>query len=280
MWTELGESAEPQSVLDYIPLEKRILWLIESALSSGPVMLEEILRRIFTSLKNGRTPQNQEILNVLDASCVQMPNGAWRLRTSNDSAIQLALGSLEASGEERVEAPDDLTHDQFVKLVAEWAPHLGFTPYVGRTERRGNPALRPIGVPNLMIPGIDQSLIRENRTDEIDVVWLKDGTLPVALFEIEHTTRAMTCIPRLGNLTHILPHLALDVFIVGPDSLQRQVERQLRAPSGAAVVRDHPSRWYFLPYSAALSLQDHLQERVGSLTLQMVRDASIALTLD
>ena len=279
-WINEQES-EPQTVLDYIPLSNRILWLIESALANGPVTLDEILRRIFTNLKNGRTPQNREILAVLEATCTQMPNGAWRLKVATDSAVQLTLGALEEGfpGTGETSRTDDPTHDQFVKVVADWASQLGLTPYIGQTERRGNPLLRSIGVPNLVIPGLSQSQIKENRIDEIDVVWLRDGTLPLALFEIEHTTRAMTCIPRLGNLTRLVPHLALDVFLVGPDSLYSQVIRQINSPSGIAVTKDHPSRWYFLPYSRALGLQDSLHDVPGSLNLQSVRDAAEELPL-
>jgi hypothetical protein len=269
-------NTQATTVLDYIPLEKRILWLIESAVASGPASLDEILRRIFTSLKNGRTPQNREILTVLEAACVQMENGAWRLRSANDGAVQLSLGvSTLPETAEQIDQQDEVSHDQFVRMVAEWASQTNLTPYVGRTERRGNVDLRSLGLPRLTIPGIEPTDISRYRIDEIDVVWLQGGTLPRALFEIEHTTRAMTCIPRLGNLTRLVPHLAMDVFLVGPDGLQAQVFRQLEAPSGLAVTRDHPSAWYFLPYSKALALQDAMQDSGSVITLELVRRAAI-----
>lgn len=276
-WT-MPSNAAPQSMLDYIPLESRILWLIQSAVAAGPVKLDEILQRIFTNLKNGRTPHNQEILSVLEAACTQLSNGTWRLKVADDAAVQLPFDSpaLPSSGEV-AGGSDEVTHDQFVRMVAEWATPQGLIPYVGKTERRGNPSLRNLGVPRLTIPGLQPNVITDNRIDEIDVVWLRSETMPLALFEIEHTTRAMTCIPRLGNLTRLVPHLAVDVFIVGPDGLQAQVERQVRAPSGAAVIGDHPSRWYFLPYSKVLALQDRVNDGAGPITLASVREASLRL---
>jgi hypothetical protein len=277
---KLHSDTAAESLMDFVPLEKRILWLIESVLSSGAATLDTILQRIFTSLKNGRTPEEHEISQVLDLVAVRMPNGAWRRRTADDAAVQLALGQMLASIPEEYDEEADslLTHDQFVRIVSDWAFSSGDGAWIGQTEQRRNPRLKALSLPRLTIPGLSPQVIHDNRIDEIDVAWLRGGSVPLALFEVEHTTRAMTCIPRMGNLTRLLPHLALDVFIIAPDGMEQHVLRQIRAPSAQAIVREHRSRWYFVPYTEVLRLDDVRREAGQPIRIEEI--AAVAKPLE
>ena len=274
-WTFQGDTAA-ETLMDFVPLEKRIHWLIESVLGAGSASLDTILGRIFTTLKNGRTPESREISQVLDRIAILMPNGKWRRRTVDDAAVQLTLGETGGPLPEGYddEGENQLTHDQFVRIVAEWAYLAGDGAWIGQTEQNRNPRLRALSLPRLTIPGLIPQAIDDNRINEIDVAWLRGGTAPLALFEIEHTTRAMTCIPRMGNLTRLLPHLALDVFIIAPDGLEQHVLRQMQAPSAQAIIRDHPSRWYFLPYTEVLRLDDARREGQQPIHLDDIRSSA------
>jgi hypothetical protein len=275
---QLSEDTDPETLLDFVPLEKRIAWLIESVMAQGPVLFDEVLRQVFTNLKNGRTPQNQEISEVLQRVAIRMADGRWRLRTREDGAIQLALGEMSSEDEQSRPGEDEhTTHDQFVRMVAQCANWAGDGAWIGRAEQRHSRRLRELSLPNLSIPGLDADAIRQNRIDQIDVVWLRKGKVPLALFEIEHSTRAMTCIPRMGNLTRLLPHLALNVFIVAADGLEDHVRRQMASPSGQAILRDHPSRWYFLPYTKVLQLWGSYREAKGRPRVGDFADESKAL---
>lgn len=272
-WRLRADSAG-ETLLDFVPLEKRILWLIESVLSRGPVTLDQILQRIFTTLKNGRTPEAKEISQLLDSVAVEMGGGNWRRRTAQDGAIQLALGEIAGEAEDTEEQEAAATHDQFVRMLAELGMMNGYAAWIGRSEQRGNRRLAELSFPRLVIPGLEASAISDNRIDEIDVVWLRDGAVPVGLFEVEHTTRAMTCIPRLGNLTRLLPHLALDVFLVARDGLEEHLRRQLSTPSAKAILGGHRSRWYFLPYTEVLRLYETAKEGVVRIGEEQVRAAA------
>ena len=272
----LNDDNKAQTLLDYIPIEKRILWLIESQLASGPATLDDILRRIFTTLKNGRTPEAREISQVLDLVALPMPDGKWRTRTEDDAAVQLRLGELLGvpARDRDDEAEALLTHDQFVRIIAEWAIPAGYSPWIGKTEQGHDPKLRTLSLPRLSIPGLTQDAISQNRIDEIDVIWLRDAMTPFALFEIEHTTRAMTCIPRMGNLTRLLPHLALDVFIVAADGLKSHISRQIAAPSSQAILKGHHAPWFFLPYTEVLRLSEDYRQTGSTPSLEHIRNAA------
>jgi len=271
---------EKKSLIDYIPLDKRIEWIIQSVLNRGPATLDEILVAMFTTLKNGRTPESREIMKVLRQVAVPVDK-KWRLAVEEDRAVQVGLWKKVAEVEEAEVMPvvdlaeEARTHEQMIRLIVDLAFCCGYQVWVGKAEQGRSEDLRKLSLPKLEIRGLTQEDIRANDIDQIDVVWLKDRTIPVALFEVENTTRAMTCIPRMGNLTQLLPHLNIPTFIVAPDGEKRHIEKRLAAVTSKIISAGRPELWRYILYSDLLQLHDHVSAGDIKISPDSVYDISL-----
>jgi 16S rRNA G966 N2-methylase RsmD len=241
-------------VFAYVPLDERIRWIVQSVLATGPATLDEILVAIFTNLRNGRTPETQEVSRVLRA-IAEPAAKQWALRRPQ------LFEAPGPPGESVTAIPDDegTEHNRMIALVARLGHRAGFSCHIGKTERFHTPELDELSdIKELRIPGLSPEELRKGRVDQIDAIWLARGTTPVALFEVENTTRAMTCIPRMANLTALLPHLAVPTFIVAPDTLERKVKQELSSPSAQRLRRAGTGGWYYVLYTELLRFSDDL----------------------
>ena len=266
---------EEKSLIDYVPLDKRIEWIVQSVLTRGRANLDEILVAIFTTLKNGRTPESREIMKVLGQ--VAVPVGEkWRLATDEDRAVQPELWKKLADVEEVQAMPvvdsaeEARTHEQMIRRIVDLALGCGYQVWVGKAEQGRDENLRKLSLPNLEFPPLSQREIHANDIDQIDTIWLKNRTIPVALFEVENTTRAMTCIARMGNLTQLLPHLSIPTFIVAPDGDKRHIEKRLDAVTSKIISAGRPELWRYILYSDLLRLHDHVTAGDTKISLQSV----------
>ena len=242
----------PPGLLSYIPLQSRIRWIVDSVLTAGPATLDDILVAVFTNLKNGRTPDKHEILSVLHELAVPDQKAKpprWVVRPKQYDSEE----AIEAPPESAVTTLDPVDHDRMIAVLARFAQRCKLLCHVGVAERRKNAELEALSqIKQLDFPPFTREQIRESGVDQIDIIWLRKRTIPVALFEVEHTTGVTTCIPRLANLTTMLSTLAIPVFIVGPDALLARTTRKLQTPSGQLLVTGSHGQWFFLPYSKLL----------------------------
>lgn len=261
-FTKLGPSHwrlkqdSPANILSYIPLQSRIRWIIQSVLATSPASLDEILVAIFTNLKNGRTPDKHEILTVLQKIAkpeTETKKPRWVLRPRQldfEKGLDMQMHLDTAAGE-------PIDHSRIIAILAHMAERCGCLCHIGEAERQKNPGLEDLShIKELSFPPLTTKEIRQNRINQIDLIWHRPRTTPVALFEVEHTTGVSTCIPRLANLRSLLPHLAIPAFIVGPDSLLSRAARQFTMASSKSLLQEGPGDWFFLPYTKLLRIAD------------------------
>lgn len=112
--------------------------------------------------------------------------------------------------------------------------------------------LQKLSIDHLEIAGLDDAFIVKNRIDQIDLIWLVGKNSPIALFEVENSTRGMNCIPRMGNLTLALPHLRIPTYIVAPDKDERVIVQQLTTMSSRHIQGQERHVWKYILYSDLL----------------------------
>lgn len=71
-----------------------------------------------------------------------------------------------------------------------------------------------------------------NTIQLIDVIWFeKNGNRPICAFEVEKSTSIYSGILRLSDLAVSMPGLETNLFLVIPDSREKDVVLQLKRPS-------------------------------------------------
>ena len=87
--------------------------------------------------------------------------------------------------------------------------------------------------------------------ENIDVLWLS-GQSMVAAFEVEHTTAVYSGLLRMSDLLTMQPNLAINRYLVGPDSRNEKFVREVARPTFASRPKPLHSVCGFLPYSNSL----------------------------
>ena len=247
---------ETTDEVEYIPLQRRIRWLIESVYAdkeSSAATLDEILSRIFTSLKDAQTPENQEILDVLQSTAEPVEkNGTvrWRRRNSYQQTLtgnNLAEeeGLVDTETQQRQSALD---HDRIINRIAEFGKSVGYDVWIGDPETNRSEVLRDTQT-RMQIPGSFSDTVRE-RLRNIDLIWFDDET-PVALFEVEHSTDPQDGIVRMGNVYTETDATPRAVSVV-PDGRYTQWEKAVTQPSLDGLTGKHS--FSCLTYSKLIEL--------------------------
>jgi DNA modification methylase len=225
------QKTEPQTMLAYIPLTRRVEFIIDSVLESKSKHgygLDDFLIPIFTQLKNGLTPENKEIMDVLKQRA-KVKRDKWF--PFEDRQPEL-LPEFEVP--KRFVLPEDelREHEQFIYQLAKLGTDLGFGIWVGKNEQNKTELLQTLSVRRLEIPGISEKFISDNRIDQIDLIWLQPDEGKYIAFEIENSTGVVPGIQRLANLTGKLSHIRIPTFIVIPDKFRGMAKKIFESPSG------------------------------------------------
>lgn len=253
-WEDVDET-------DYVPLQRRIRWLVESVYadegSSAP--LDEILSRTFATLKDSRTPENEEILEVLqqvarpverDGETVWKRRETYRQTRSDDGSVQEEGDVLDREAERRQR---ELDHDRIVKQLADLGHRgLGYDVCLGTPETRQSETLCTAET-RRSIPSAFAGTVRE-RMENVDVIWF-DGDEPVCLFEVEHTTNPQDGVVRMGNVYAAVGTDPVAVSVI-PDSQRATWADVVRQPSVERVVADRD--FLALTYSSLMTYLDEL----------------------
>ena len=240
-WTLM--QAEPETILQTIPLELRIETIIKSCLNDGPKTIDEILVPVFTILNNGRTPEREDVYHVL-TSLAEEEKGIWRLKTADQLEFAFVR---EREGDFRGYGDEESDHNRTILWLAKLGNRAGYRVYVGKNERSKNKDLSEISVSHLDIPYVDETEIKANDIDQIDVIWLSEKNMPAAIFEVENTTRAMTCIRRMDNLLKMSPEVRVYSTIVAPTKMESVVQKRMKSKS-SEMVMDDKSLWGYVLY--------------------------------
>ncbi|OSP10390.1 hypothetical protein B9H04_02915 [Halorubrum ezzemoulense DSM 17463] len=253
-WTTADWAATDE--VEYIPLQRRIRWLIESVYAGkegSAATLDEILSRIFTSLKDAQTPENQEILDVLQSTAEPVEKDGvvyWRRR---DSYQQTLAGNTLAEEEGLVDTETqreqlELDHDRIINRLAEFGKSVGYDAWIGDPETDRSEVLRDTQT-RLRIPGDFSDTVRE-RLRNVDLIWF-DGETPVAMFEVEHSTDPQDGIVRMGNAYAETGATPRAVSVV-PDNRYDRWEKAVTQPALDELTDDNPFRC--LTYSKLIEL--------------------------
>ncbi|MFO8115100.1 MAG: DNA methyltransferase [Halorubrum sp.] len=240
----------------YVPLRRRIRWLIESVYADtegSSATLDEILSRIFTSLKGAQTPENREILEVLHSIAEPVERGGvvrWRRR---DSYQQTLTGDTLAEEEGLVDTDSQqrqsaLDHDRIINQLAAFGTALGYDVWIGDPETDRSEVLRDTQT-RTRIPGGFSDTVRE-RLGNVDLIWFDDET-PVAMFEVERATDPQDGIVRMGNAYADTDATPRAVSVV-PDERYGQWKKAMTQPALDDLTDGNP--FSCLTYSALIEL--------------------------
>jgi 16S rRNA G966 N2-methylase RsmD len=222
---------EAQMMLAYIPLHKRIEFIVDSVLERNHkhgLDLDDFLVPIFTQLKNGLTPDNKEILEVLRQRAEVKRDKWYPLR---ERQIEL-LPEYELPKKAVLPEEELREHEQFIYQLARLGATLGYQIWVGNNEQNKSELLQNLSVVRLEIPGLSDKFIANSRIGQIDLIWLNPDEGRYAAFEIENSTGVVSGIARLANLTGKLEHLKIPTYVVIPDKFRRMAQKIFDSPSG------------------------------------------------
>jgi len=254
-----GERVSP---VDFIPLDRRIEWIIFSVFSEKrrkreKVTVSDVLSAIFTTLKNAKTPENKEILDILkDVAEPKQERGNvfWELKKMVQVTLERIPPKVPIT---RIEPAEELDHDRMIRAISEIGVNFGFDIWIGNAEIRKNPELKKYRtIDELKIP-VDP--ITLGRLKNIDVIWLQRRTMPVSLIEVEHTTDPRVGLLRMANVFEALSHLKVKTFTILPDKRIGKLEKIVSEPSIKRLIGEHVV--YYATYSLIAQLLDESEYR-------------------
>jgi len=265
----LKEEQKP-SPFDYIPLDRRIEWIIYSVFNKKcreegvkvrnvRVTISEILSAIFTTLRNAKTPENREILDILRdiAEPIQKDGKSfWRFRSQIQTTLEYTPPRVKIPMIEPLKEQFD--HVRVIKVISELGKIFGFDIWIGEPEIRKNPGLKKYRtVDELAIAGVDE--IALNRLKNVDVIWLQRKTIPVSLVEVENTTSPRDGLLRMCNIFEVMPHLDIKTFTILPDKKETNLKDIIREPSIKRLIGEKTI--YYATYSLIAELMDENEYR-------------------
>ena len=161
---------------------------------------------------------------VLDST---WPDALAREREMIETAARKRHQEVESDVREESE------HLQMQHLLTTTGRRLGYQVHVASNDRgkvfRGE-SLVSLTVPALPALGLPADVAQT--VELIDVLWINpDQTDIVCGFEVEKSTSIYSGILRLVDLGKSLNRPALTLFLVAPDSREREIQAQLRRPS-------------------------------------------------
>jgi len=266
-----GEKISP---IDFIPLDKRIEWIIQSVFNNknGKARPDEILAAIYTNLKNSKTPESKEIFDVVreTAESEQINSNIYWVVKGKKLTEFMDTSVTEAKPSEKEMTDSFLNHDRMIKVLAELGQHMKYDVWIGEKEQNQNPELKKFcTISDLEISGIDPVAL--SRLREVDVVWLMRKTVPVALLEVEHTTNIRSGIERTSNVFKALPHLSVKVVIVVPDGRVKHFRNVMNEPTFKTLTEGHEV--YNATYSTVTATHDEIEHEYSFTMESWIREA-------
>lgn len=254
---------ERVSPVDFIPLDRRIVWIIYSIFNrkyyekGELVPISDILSAIFTTLKNAKTPENKEILDLLrQVAEPRRERGVpfWKPK----EAVQMTLKFIPPEfAAKKIEVFEKLDHDRIIKVISQLGCSFGFDVWIGDPEVRKDPELKKYRtVIKLEIPFIDKPTL--NRLKNVDVIWLQQQRVPRGLIEVEHTTDLRGGLLRMANIFEVASsYLKVNAFTILPDKKVAKLGNVVREPSIKSLIGKE--RIYYATYSLIAELADQAE---------------------
>jgi len=252
-----GEKVSPY---DFIPLEKRIEWIILSVFreKGGVARPDDIFKAIFTTLRNADTPENEEIVRVLKRLAIPKKNNKgrcyWQLKNEYRE-VRIEEFIKPETRPVHEEALRD--HDSIMMVLSNIGKKFGLDIWLGETEvLRNQELLSGRTINELNIPGLND--IALDRLKHVDVIWLIRKKIPYALFEVEHTTDIRGGILRMSNILELVPHLNVRLTVVIPDEKVRHFNEVLKESSIKRLLEGRSI--YYVTYTELSHILDLVQK--------------------
>ena len=265
---KIKEDQRP-SPFNYIPLDRRIEWIIYSVFNEKcrkekvkmrniGVTASEFLSAIFTTLRNAKTPENREILDILGDIAEPIQKGGipfWGFRSQIQTTLEYTPPRVKIP---TIEPLEELDHVRVIKVISEFGDIFGFDIWIGEPEIRKNPELKKYRtVEELAIVGVDE--IALNRLKNVDVIWLQRKTIPITLIEVENTTSPRDGLLRMGNVFEVMPHLDIKTFTILPNKKESNLKDIIQEPSIKRLIGERTI--YYATYSLIAELMDEKEYR-------------------
>lgn len=252
---------ERTSPIDFIPLDRRIEWIIFSVFNrkhaeGRRVTISDILSSIFTSLKNAKTPENTEILGILKQIAEpRQKRGVpfWQFKPPPQLTLKFIPPRISTP---KIKLSERLDHDRIISVISRFGSGFGFDVWVGDPEVRKNPELTKCRtIKKLEIAGLDRLVL--NRLRNVDVIWLQRKNIPVSLIEVEHTTDPRMGLLRMANIFEAVPHLNVKTITVLPDKKVSQLGDIVKEPSIKSLIGEKTVN--YATYSLIAELADEAE---------------------
>jgi len=206
-----------------IPLKENIEQLIRGVLSKrGGATFDEILARLFSSLKNGHTPESKDINEVLN-KIAETKKDLWVLKGQKQLDADKLISPKEEKKRKAVEI--ELSHhNKCIETLAKLAEIIKLNKTIGNTELKANACLRSLH-DILSNTGIPIDALNEIR--EIDILFSKNKVIQ-ACFEIEFSTlKTEKFLSRFRTLREVTPNMNIPLFVVIQPNNERAIKKIL-----------------------------------------------------
>jgi len=194
--------------IEKIPLNDRVEKAILSVLERNiKVDFTEVQQEILLNFPNALTPDNQEIIEILDEYAEKTTDKKWRLKN---------LFSIR-----------EREHDKIIYFIAWIGTMLGFGVYSGHPNSIYNEHkvsdLRNYIFMKEKLGDIDYKKLK--RLKEIDVIWIGKDNIIHSVFEVENTTGITESLIRVSNIPY-----GTNNYIVIPEEREKLLLRKLKEP--------------------------------------------------
>ena len=168
----------------------------------------------------------------------EIGSGRLLVRANVEAVLQAEKDKARRAAQRRhdqvlVEQKEQSEHTRMQYLLIRIGRGLNFDVYVARNDRHrwcDRQAFASLTVPKL--PPRDWPQDVWETVSLIDVIWLKPETGEiVSAFEVEKSTSIYSGILRLEDLTRSIPERGCDLYLVAPDSREKEVMAQLSRPA-------------------------------------------------
>ncbi|MBX3150344.1 type II restriction endonuclease [Candidatus Obscuribacterales bacterium] len=138
------------------------------------------------------------------------------------------------------EQNEESEHTRIQYLLVKIGRALKFDVFVARNDR--HKICDGQSLAQLTIPDLPAAYVTSDAADGIpliDVLWLRPDTAKiVSAFEVEKSTSIYSGILRMEDLARSMPQCQCALYLVAPDSREKEVLAQLRRPSFRKALAD------------------------------------------
>ena len=217
--------------LDVIPIERRLSELLKSILKArNKATLEEIYEEVYKLLTNGETPNDKQIISILNEIGIQRKIGGRRPYWELKKQKSLTQFGVLFTSKKLDQLQKNEWHHETIRILCENAIEKGYTFHIGKKESSEFSDLNKISIP--MNDGRKFGLVEEvlRIVRQIDVIWLKNSTI-LSAYEIETTTDINSGINRFRNLFITQPNTVINAYIVVPRDRINEAKEKINSPA-------------------------------------------------